>query len=89
MTGYGISSPGRLYQQILALQNGKLSATEREAAFHPITLGFYTTLVLEGAEKSLAEGKKLPGGVTLGPAVDLRDLTVRQLGGKTAKAYGL
>ncbi len=25
-----------------------------------MTLGFYTTLVLEGAEKSLAEGRKLP-----------------------------
>ena len=49
--GYGISSPGRLYQQILAMHNGKLSAAEREAAFHPTTLGFYTTLVLEGAEK--------------------------------------
>ena len=89
VNGYGISSPGRLYQQILALRNGRLSPTEREAAFHPITLGFYTTLVLEGAEQSLAEGKKLAGGVTLGPAVDLRELTVRQLGARTAKVYGL
>jgi predicted dehydrogenase len=89
VTGYGISSPGRLYQQILAMHNGKLSAAEREAAFHPTTLGFYTTLVLEGAEKSLAGGKKLPGGVTLGPAVDLRELTVHQLGARAAKSYGL
>ena len=89
VTGYGISSPGRLYQQILALRNGKLSAAEREAASHPMTLGFYTTLVLEGAEKSLAEGKKLPGGVTLGPAVDLRQLAIRQLGAQAAKAYGM
>ena len=71
------------------MQNGKLSAAEREAAFHPMTLGFYTTLVLEGAEKSLAEGKKLPGGVTLGPAIDLRELTVHQLGARAAKSYGL
>ena len=89
VTGYGISSPGRLYQQILAMQNGKLSTAEREAALHPMTLGFYTTLVLEGAEKSLLEGKKSPGGVTLGPAVDLRELTVRQLGARAAKSYGL
>ena len=80
VTGYGISSPGRLYQQILALQNGKLSDAERAAAFHPMTLGFYTTLVLEGAEKSLAEGRKLAGGVTLGQAVDLRQLVIDQLG---------
>jgi len=89
VTGYGISSPGRLYQQILALRNGKLSAADRAAAFHPMTLGFYTTLVLEGAEKSLAQGRKLPGGATLGPPVDLRQLAVRQLGAAPVKAYGL
>jgi predicted dehydrogenase len=89
VTGYGISSPGRLYQQILALRNGKLSAAEREAAYDPMTLGFYTTLVLEGAEKSLAEGRKLPSGATLGSPVDLRKLAVRQLGAGPAKVYGL
>jgi predicted dehydrogenase len=89
VTGYGISSPGRLYQQILAMHNGTLSAAEREQALHPMTLGFYTTLVLEGAEKSLAEGTKLPGGVSLGPQVDLRQLTARQLGPGPSKEYGL
>ena len=89
VTGYGISSPGRLYQQILALRNGKLSAAQREAAYDPMILGFYTTLVLEGAEKSLAEGRKLPGGATLGPPVDLRQLALRQLGADPAKAYRL
>ena len=89
VTGYGISSPGRLYQQILALRNGELSAAEREAAYDPMTLGFYTTLVLEGAEKSLAEGRKLPSGATLGQPVDLCQLAVRQLGAGPAKAYGL
>jgi predicted dehydrogenase len=89
VTGYGISSPGRLYQQILALRNGKLSAAEREAASDPMILGFYTTLVLEGAEQSLAKGRKLPSGATLGPPVDLRQLAVRQLGAGPAKAYRL
>jgi predicted dehydrogenase len=89
VTGYGISSPGRLYQQILALRNGKLSAAERAAASDPMILGFYTTLVLEGAEKSLAEGHKLPSGATLGQPVNLRQLAVRQLGAGPAKAYRL
>jgi predicted dehydrogenase len=89
VTGYGISSPGRLYQQILALRNGKLSPAERAAASDPMILGFYTTLVLEGAEKSLADGKKLPSGATLGPPVDLRQLAIRQLGAGPAKAYRL
>jgi predicted dehydrogenase len=87
VTGYGISSPGRLYQQILASQNGQLSATEREAAAHPIALGFYTTLVLEGAEVSLAEGRKSPVGVTLGPMVELRELATGRLGAQAAAAY--
>jgi len=89
VTGYGISSPGRLYHQILARRNGRLSAAEREAASSPIALGFYTTLVLEGAEQSLATGKKLSTGVTLGPSVDLRQLAARQLGPRAAKSYGL
>ena len=89
VTGYGISSPGRLYEQILALRNGTLSEAARQAACHPMTLGFYTTLVLEGAEKSLAEGKKLESGATLGLAVDLRQLAVQQLGVAVTKEYGL
>lgn len=89
VTGYGISSPGRLYQQALALRNGKMSDAEREAAFNPLALGFHTTLVLEGAEKSLAEGCKLPGGVTLGGEVELRALAAQQLGANAAREYGL
>ena len=89
VTGYGISSPGRLYEQILALRNGTLPEAARQAACHPMTLGFYTTLVLEGAEKSLAEGKKLESGATLGLAVDLRQLAVQQLGVAVTKEYGL
>jgi hypothetical protein len=45
--------------------------------------------VLEGAEKSLADGKKLPGGAALGQPVDLRKLAIRQLGAGPAKAYRL
>lgn len=89
VTGYGISSPGRLYQQALALRNGKMSAAERNAAFHPIALGFHTTLVLEAAEKSLAEGKRLASGATLGPTVDLPQLVAAQLGADAVREYGL
>jgi predicted dehydrogenase len=89
VTGYGISSPGRLYQQILAWRNGTISETERNAAFSPMTLGFYTTLVLEGAELSLANGQKLDKGVTLGPSVDLRQLVVSKIGPGAAEEYGL
>jgi predicted dehydrogenase len=89
VTGYGISSPGRLYQQLLASRNGGLSAAQRSAALSPMALGFYTTLVLEGAEKSLAEGERLSTGATLGPAVDLRHLAAHQLGAAAAQEYSL
>ncbi|MBE0543733.1 MAG: Gfo/Idh/MocA family oxidoreductase [Verrucomicrobia bacterium] len=89
VTGYGISSPGRLYQQALALRNGKMSAAERDAAFNSIALGFHTTLVLEAAEKSLAEGKRLAGGATLGTSVDLPQLVAAQLGADAVREYGL
>ena len=89
VTGYGISSPGRFYQQILALRNGTLSTAERDAMNSPITLGFYTTLVLEAAEKSLAEGEKLATGATIGATVDLRELVVQQLGAEAAGQYKL
>lgn len=89
VTGYGISCPGRMYQQILALRNGTLSAAEREAAATPMALGFYTTLVLEAAERSLAEGRKMSSGATLGQAINLGELVRGQLGEAAVREYGL
>src|SRR5262249_604331 len=88
-TGYGIRSPGRLFQQILAFQDCRLSSAETEVALSPMTLGFYTTLVLEGAETSLATGKKLAEGTTLGAKVDLRCLLAEQLGSTALRQYKL
>jgi predicted dehydrogenase len=87
VSGYGIRSPGKLYQQLLALSNGTMSEAERDIAFSPMALGFYTTLVLEGAEKSLAQGEKLRGGATLGATVDLLSLLDQQLGPAAAAEY--
>jgi hypothetical protein len=89
VTGYGISNPGRLYQQALALRHGRLAAPAREALFSPMALGFYTTLVLEAGEKSLAEGRKNAAGVMHGTSVDLRRLVSEQLGEAAARQYGL
>jgi len=52
-------------------------------------LGFYATLVLEGAEKSLGEGEKFDSGTTLGSMVDLKKLAVQQLGTDAAAGYRL
>ena len=87
VSGYGISNPGRLYQEVVAWRAGQMPAGARQAAMDPMTLGFYTTLVLEGAEKSLAQGKRTGEGVTHGPAVDLRRLLTEALGKAAAADY--
>jgi predicted dehydrogenase len=89
VTGYGISSPGRLYQQALALRNGRMPDAQREAAFTPMALGFYTTLVLEAAERSLIQGGTTAAGVTSGAAIELPALVADQLGAEAVQAYGL
>ncbi len=88
VTGYGMTSPGRMYEQILAFRNGRLAAAVQEAAATPVALGFYTALVLEAAEQSLAEGKKLSSGATLGASIDLQALVHKQLGIEASRGYG-
>ncbi len=78
-----------LYEQMLAARNGSLSATALEGARSPMSLGFYTTLVLQGAEESLARGTRLPSGVTVGPALELHQLAADEIGADAARAYGL
>jgi len=89
VTGYGISNPGRLFQQILAFQNGEMKAADRASAMSAMALGFYSTLVVEGAELSLAQGTKLPTGATLGVTVNLRELVARQLGASAVGQFKL
>jgi predicted dehydrogenase len=80
VSGYGITSPGTLYEQILEIrQNGG----DRELLGRlcsPELLGFYTTLILEAAERSLAHGEKLATGATIGAALDLSQLLHQELG---------
>jgi len=88
VTGYGISSPGRIYQKFIANHNGQLSAKVREQMMNPTSLGFYTSLVLQGAEESLAQGKSIADGVTRGISIDLKELLVRELGAEALNEYG-
>ncbi len=82
--GYGISNPGRLYQQMLTHQNGQPVAEELDSTLP----NFYTTVISEAAEKSLAKGAKFKAGVTRGGAIDLRKFVRSQIG-PAAKQYGL
>jgi predicted dehydrogenase len=87
VTGYGISSPGRLYEQLLDWRNGTPTSEERTAMLAPNVLGFYATLVLEAAEKSLADGKRVSNGATLGAQVNLEEMLIRELGSAAAAQY--
>ena len=89
VTGYGISSPGRLYEQIRARRAGQLAEAELEIALTPAELGFYATLVLEGAEQSLEKGEKLPSGTVCGTTIDLRKYVADLLGAAAACEYRL
>ncbi|HTL18292.1 MAG TPA: Gfo/Idh/MocA family oxidoreductase [Patescibacteria group bacterium] len=89
VSGYGITSPGRLYEAALARRNGSLSAAELEKSLSPMALGFYATLVLEGAEKSLASGERIGHGTTSGSVVDLKQFAAEELGKQIAAQYGL
>ncbi|NLZ63760.1 MAG: Gfo/Idh/MocA family oxidoreductase [Lentisphaerae bacterium] len=88
VTGYGISSPGRIYQKFIANHNGHLTDEVRQQMMNPTTLGFYTSLVLQGAEESLAQGKPIADGVTRGVPIDLKELLRRELGPEALSEYG-
>lgn len=83
VTGYGISNPGRLYQAILARRNGTISTAENAET----PMDFYSTVIVEAAERSLSEGKKIGPGVTRGISVDLKKFVRRQIG-LGAREYG-
>jgi predicted dehydrogenase len=88
VTGYGISSPGRFYQKFLADRNGTLTDEVKADMMTPTALGLFTTLVLEGGEKSLEQGKKVSDGVTVGSTIDLCKLINDELGAEAAASYG-
>jgi predicted dehydrogenase len=88
VSGYGIDSPGRLYQQILAGRRGELPAELRAGLLTPMALGFYTTVVLQAAEESLAGGAESAPGVVAGAELDCGDLVGRELGAGAAAEYG-
>jgi len=87
VTGYGITSPGRLLQKILAARQGRLSDEERTQLMDPLELGFFTTLVCAGAEESLEQGRTVAEGVTEGANIDLKNLLTRDLGAERAAQY--
>jgi predicted dehydrogenase len=83
VSGYGVSSPGKIVRDILRFRSGEMEdAGERDpdALFR---LGFYATLVCEGAHASLARGKETGEGVVQGHSILLKDLLAEEIGRET------
>jgi hypothetical protein len=53
----------------------------------PFSLGLYTSLVCEGAHRSLEAGVKSSEGVVAGKPVILKDLLEREIGKHESDAY--
>lgn len=73
VTGYGMSSPGRIYQSFLKARNGQMADSQRAAMMSPFELGYYTTVVCEAAEQSLEQGQAIAHGVVRGIEVPVSD----------------
>jgi len=74
VAGYGMSSPGQIYQRFLKDRNGQLDEAQRKALMSPFELGYYATVVCEAAERSLEEGETIAEGVTRGGEIRVDDL---------------
>jgi predicted dehydrogenase len=84
VSGYGMSSPGRLLRAFRRHRQGELPDEAREAMMSNLALGFHTTLVLQGAEESLRRGRRHGNGVVEGIDIDLADLLRRELADEAA-----
>ena len=86
VTGYGMNQPGKLYQQLIRHRRGESTAADRAALLDPVAQGFWTTVVLEAAEKSLKAGTRSAAGALTGVEVIVDELLKAELG-DAAKEY--
>jgi len=82
--GYGISTPGRILEEIAAHRAGEAVA---EQARSPVTSGLLTTLICESAHESLARGGETAEGVISGEVIATRKLLEQRIGMEEAAAY--
>jgi hypothetical protein len=87
VTGYGMSRPGRIYQKFLLNRNGKLDPRERANMMTPVELGFWTTAVLEAAERSLRSSSCTKDGSTHGVDIEIASI-LQEVLGPAAETYG-
>jgi len=87
VSGYGMRSPGRILQNIIRFRNGSIPEAELERLMDPFSLGLYTSLVCEGAHRSLEAGGAGVEGVITGKPVDLREMLAHEIGKQDSEEY--
>jgi hypothetical protein len=87
VSGYGIRSAGKIIENMIRFRNSQLTKDEIEKLMDPFSLGFYATLVCEGAHRSLNTGEKSAEGVITGRTVILKDLLKGEIGNKDSEIY--
>jgi len=86
VSGYGMRSPGKIIRNFLKHRNGRLGDDKKEGLYSLFNIGFYTTVVCEAANSSLAGGEEIAKGVISGRKIILRDLLSHEIG-KNAEKY--
>jgi hypothetical protein len=74
----------RIIENITRFRNGNLAGSELEKLMDPFSLGFYTSLVCEGAHRSLEAGHISPEGVVTGSQIYLREFPDSEIGEATS-----
>ncbi len=74
VSGYGMTSPGRILQRIQRFRAGGMSPEQKAELLSPMSLGFYTTVVCEAAHRSLDTGSQIAPGVVRGTPVKVERL---------------
>jgi predicted dehydrogenase len=87
VSGYGMRSPGQIIENILRFKNSRIPKDELDRLMDPFSLGFFTSLVCEGAHRSLEGAVIGKEEVVMGNPVILKDLLKQEIGEKASSYY--
>jgi len=87
VSGYGMRSPGQILENIIRFRISGIHDAELNKLMDPFSLGFFSSLVCEGAHRSLETGENSKAGVVTGKQVILKDLLIQEIGEEGRQYY--
>jgi len=84
VTGFGMSVPGDLLNQFIGRRDNAITDAARHDMLDPMTLGFWSSVIVEAAHESLHRGRTSDNGVTRGVELSVNDLLNERLGDDAA-----